>query len=146
MELGSHARNDNMKLLYTRNTPIKEWNFASAIACAIRSSSFLQAVRARTPVAPKLDWKQPSESRTNRIIPRVLSLKVISHREVHLKLLVAAIQGFFQYGAEDNRDIWKAFGNTYVYRITPMVTILKIDFCFVIRSDRPVVREDKAGR
>jgi len=76
----------------------------------------------------------------------VVPLEVVSHREVYLKPLIAALERLFKRGAEDERHIWKAFGHAHVYRVSPALTICKINLCFVIRSDRPIVRKDEAGR
>ena len=40
----------------------------------------------------------------------------------------------------------EASGHTDIYRMSPPVLILKINFCFVIRTDRPVARKDEGGR
>ena len=76
---------------------------------------------------------------------RVVSFEVVSHREVHLKPLIAAIELVLQCGAEDDRDIRKAFCNTHVYCVSPAVPIFKIDLRFVSRTDRPIVRQDESG-
>ncbi len=44
----------------------------------------------------------------------VVSFEVVGHREVHLKLLIAAVERLLQCGAEDEGDIRKAFCNTHV--------------------------------
>src|SRR6266496_3011695 len=78
-----------------------------------------------------------------RSFRRVVPLEVVSHREVDLKLFIAAVERLFQCGAEDDRDIRKAFCNTHVYCVNPAIAIFKVDLRFVSRSDRPIVRQDK---
>ncbi len=75
----------------------------------------------------------------------VMSLEVVGHREVHLKLLIAAVERLFQGGAEDNRNIRKAFGNDQVQCMSPAVAIFKVDLRFVSRTNRPIVRQDEGG-
>src|SRR6266700_6838091 len=75
----------------------------------------------------------------------VISLEVVGHREVHLKLLIAAIERLFQGGAEDNRNIRKTFGNAQVQCMSPAVAIFKVDLRFVSRTNRPIVRQDEGG-
>src|SRR6266851_1713614 len=81
-----------------------------------------------------------------RAFRRVILLKVVSHREVHLKSLIAALERLFKRGAEDQRDIRKALCKTHVYCVSPALTIFEIDLCFVSRSDRPIVRQDESDR
>ena len=76
----------------------------------------------------------------------MVPLEVISHREVHLKPLIPALERLFERGAEDERDIRKAFCNTHVHCVSPAFTIFKVDLCFVSRSDRPIVRQDESRR
>src|SRR6266536_5411467 len=81
-----------------------------------------------------------------RAFRHVVPLEVISHREVRLKFLIAAVELLLQCDAEDDRDFRKAFCNTHVYGMKPTVAIFKADFGFVSRSDRPIVRQDESGR
>jgi hypothetical protein len=86
-----------------------------------------------------------------RVLPnlsfrQVKPLEVVSHCKVGLKRLIAAVELLFQCGTENNRDIREVFGNTQVDCVSPAVAIFKVDFRFVVRTNRPIVRKDESGR
>ena len=58
-------------------------------------------IRVLRPIALQVpcDFEKP------RVARGASFLEVVSHREVSLKLLSAAVKRLFQYGAEDNRGI-----------------------------------------
>src|SRR5438874_12431747 len=78
-------------------------------------------------------------------ISGVSSFKVVSQGEVGLKLFSAAVKRLLQDCAQDNGNIWETFGNACIHCVGPSLAIFKIDFPFVRRKDRPIVRKDNGA-